>query len=387
MHSVKKILSPVLYPTSKAMDKTWFIKYKSPDYRTGSLVSKKYKGALNLEPDFKKRLAMANEYLAIMENGELPPNVKGIRYIPATGYKESFASIIVVCEEWLHGRRHEIEYKTVKDYRCKVKRLTSWLSDNDMPGVGVGAITRDIAKRFLLHLKDEGLSNKTYNDYKILFGSIWADLIADEKLTKNPWRAIDCLPDEVEHFASFPADVRDKIRLHLPSYDLQLWIYVLCIYYCGMRPKEARFLKIEHLLFDTQCFNIPKEIAKGTRRKKKGRIVNVHDELFRLLLLHGYDKYASDFYVFGRNGKPGECITPDNYFRVKWNAFRLTYKIPERYKLYSGKHTSGKLISKKFGAYVAKEHFGHSTIQSTEHYIDNLDKKELSILQSGIPSF
>ncbi len=75
--SEKKKFAPRIYPTSRNIDKTWFIKYKELDYITGVPKSHKYYGALNLTCGLEEREVLAKRYVEMIECGEKLPSFQG----------------------------------------------------------------------------------------------------------------------------------------------------------------------------------------------------------------------------------------------------------------------------------------------------------------------
>ena len=381
----KKFLFPRLYPINRDMNKMWFIKYSTEDFTTGKFKSKKYYGCLNLITDKEQRIKQAEKYLQAMHRGDALPNLQGMKRLMAPEQINNFANILQCCTKYLQQRQHEIDKRTYSQYKSRINFFGAWLAKNNKAHLAIGAVTKDTVREFLNHLKGEKhYSNKTYNDYKALFGSIWQEFIDDGKITANPWRKIATLPDATKHFESYPPHIRQLIAATLPQYDAQLWLFMQTIYYCAIRPHcELRLLQVKHLVHTKQRFYVPKELSKTNT----DRIVNIYDGLFKQYTAKGYHLAPPEYYLFTADGRPGAQPVRINYFIDRWNAYKQAHNIPDIYKLYGSKHTGGKNLSLQYNQYVTQEHMGHRSEQSTRHYIADIDKNELSFLQVSYPEF
>lgn len=80
--------------------------------------------------------------------------------------------------------------------------------------------------------------------------------------------------------------------------------------------------------------------------------------------------YQSNFYVFGNLGIPGPVAVGKNTLRVRFNKFRDALNLPDYYKFYSFKHTGGrKLAASGASIFDIKDHFRHSSIETTQRYL------------------
>lgn len=117
------------------------------------------------------------------------------------------------------------------------------------------------------------------------------------------------------------------------------------------------------------------------------RTVNMYHGLLKQFMEENYNMCNPEHYIFSHGGVPGEKLVSKNIFGMRWNDYRKHFNIDASYKLYGSKHTGGKRVTKKTNAYITMEHFGHSSLQQTQHYINDLDKNELKFLQTEFPQF
>lgn len=382
----KKFLSPKIYPLSRSKDALWFIKYHELDYTTGKPRYYKYYGDLNLIPDLEERAQQANRYVEMIQRGENLVSKQGQKRISPSKHPEVVTNVVQCCYNHIKLIELDVLPKTISQYESRVRVFSGWLSKKGWQNLAIGGISYEMAVKFRSYLHDEcKYSHKTCNDFKILLGSIWSNYVDEGKIKTNPWKKLKSLSDETQHLESYPDSLRKLINEEMQSEDIQLWIFMLCVYYCAFRPNgELRNMKVSDLDIYGGKFTVRKEIAKG---RKKGRYIVIPEQLLDILKSEGYNKYPGDYYLFGKDGKPGKELVCINYFTNRWRNFRVKHAIPSKYKLYGAKHTAGKELSLKFNEYYTKQHFGHSEMKSTNHYTSDLSPDKLKHLKNGYPSF
>jgi len=387
----KKFLFPELYPIDRSIEREWFIQYKIEDFNTGNYLKRKYTGLLNMLPTVAEREKLAAQYIALMKAGKPLPKCTGKKKRSVDlgrvviSPQSNFADCIALCHRYLKFKSKFIDKKTFEQYTGQINQFDAWLTMNRIENRAIGAITRYTCEDYLLYLSDTlKLANSTWNNHKGLLGTIWQQHVDDGNIKGNPWRRIECLPENKRHFESYPPELRQLIREKLPQFDRQLWLFVQCIYYCAIRPHcELRLLKRSDLIFDKGLFVVPQALSYTGAK----RAVNIYTELLQQFVAAGWMDAPGDNYLFTLNGQPGNKPAGINYFKNRWNAFKKAHGIPAIYKLYGSKHTGGKAVTVKFNSYVTKEHMRHKSIQSTEHYIDDLAVNELAFLQRDFPVF
>jgi integrase len=87
------------------------------------------------------------------------------------------------------------------------------------------------------------------------------------------------------------------------------------------------------------------------------------------LRLHNYPR---SYFVFGKNGVPGEQHLGKNMLRYRFAKIRKNMCMPDMYKLYSWKHT-GNIRADEAGIprREIQHQNGHTSIQTTENYMKN----------------
>lgn len=388
MATEKKFFAPVLYPKDQNLKATWFIKYKVEDYINGGFKSQKYTGLLNRLNTVPERLALAAQYIQMMEAGDPLPDCQGLRELPADLMRpnNTNTNVIACCERYLKqcegkvitGRMAKATYQ---HYKSKLGFFFRWLHKTNRERRAIGGIDKYDAEDFLLYLAVERkLCPYTINHYKSLLAKIWKDY--RQRINNfNPWLDIKNEKHTVAHLKSHPIGLQNFILETLPAFDHTLWLFFQCIYYCAIRPhQELRRLKVKHLDLNKGVFIVPQEIAKN----KKERQVIIYEKLEAQFIAAGYTNANPEHYLFSHNG-PGEKMVGKNYFQRKWKAYIEHFEISAQYKLYGAKHTGGKKLTKKTNAYITQQHFDHSSLQVTQAYTDKIDKSELRYLRKEFP--
>lgn len=382
--SVKKFLSPVLYPESRELARPWFIKYKTQDWVNGGFRYEKYVGLLNRVATVEERVALAEKYMEMMKSGEPLPNYQGLRSAPAVIEARQETSMVYCCNRFLNVAKAEgKDNATIIQYRSKFNKFFKWLQETGRERMAIGGLSYEEAEDFLLWLRtSENICNASINYYKSLLSQVWNGY--RRHIVENPWKEIRARKTVVTHLKSYPPELESLIARTLPGYDKQLWLFLQCIYYCAIRPhQELRLLKLKHFDFENSVITVPAEIAKTD----KLRVVNVYRKLTDQFIAAGYNQHDADEFIFSHHGCPGTKRVGKNYFGIKWNEYRKAFGIDSSYKLYGSKHTGGKKLTKAKNAQWTQEHFGHTDPSSTQSYIQDWGHKELQSLQTDYPEF
>jgi integrase len=128
---------------------------------------------------------------------------------------------------------------------------------------------------------------------------------------------------------------------------------------------------------------VSQENAK-TNKSRKITVPNVfYDYLINAWHLDIYDK---SLYVFGTHGIPGDTVIGKNNLRNRFNKIRDRLGLPLYYKFYSMKHTGAITLAEKGVSIVdIRDHLGHESTASTEHYLKRHRFNESKIIRNEFP--
>lgn len=129
--------------------------------------------------------------------------------------------------------------------------------------------SRAYAKKCLDWIVEERKwSNKAYNKNLGFIRSVFSEIIESEQAEINPFREIKNLKTEFSTANLPPTDQEMKLICdELKSKNYGFYIFYMLIYYCGIRPDEARQLKVSDLNFIKNIINLPGKITKNGKSR------------------------------------------------------------------------------------------------------------------------
>lgn len=289
----------------------------------------------------------------------------------------------------------KVSKATHKGYRLCIKYILSVagsLSEKD-----VQSIERKHIKQLLSEcVKKYNWSNTSYNKYHGYLCSIMGRLVEWEIIKFNPAEKIKSLPvTETQKFIPYTEAEKNAIREYLYLHHYRLYVYLLCIYYCGLRPKEILSLKIKHIDLINQVICVYPDIELENSKTKKIRTVPINNNLLLFLKELKLDQYAREMYVFGSpyekgegnrgsaKGKITDAFHPD-YFKPSYTLIKrdtvtkfwkkiIIDKLGINKHLYAAKHTGANHnILAGISIEALQSMYGHSSKMMTMKYITGI---------------
>lgn len=361
----------------------WYVYFSVIDHLTGKMKPiKVYKGFKECTSVAQKRAwgkNLAQELTEKLRAGWSPLDDKEkIIYSDQTEYqllaakfktaRSSSKNTRFYVSEYLASRKTGLKPKTYSTYQSKMRIFVNWLDNNRYGDFDLTAIdTRIIHKFFEFLIKESRLDKLTIEKYEQILRDYFNFLIKKEKLRDNPVKDIS-KPPKLKDMAARPIHDRDmKLLLtHIQDSNPQLYLACMFQYYLAIRPgQEMRLLKVK----DVDVYN-HKVVVVDESAKTRRRVIDMPLELAELCIKFQIDHYNRDFYVFSKNGIPGSLPLGHNTLRNRFNKFRDELNLPEIYKFYSMKHTGGgKLLEAGLTLEEIRDHFGHKSIETTDHYL------------------
>lgn len=278
-------------------------------------------------------------------------------------------------EKYLSQKKNVLELETYKTYKSKFKVLSDWLDNNNKSNIHVTKITVELISHFFDYMKNERkVSNKTAHEYKELFKSTCKHFVKVGLIKSNPFELLPTVKFKKD--TKKPQIMSDIILHTIKNYflehDKQMWTVCLFIFYCFIRPKELRFLKIGDIDFAEGYVTVRGEIAKND----KTQTVIIPDNLLEHLIKENYHLKNKTDFVF-TNGVYTHKAVGRSYFSNQYRAMRKVTGIDFDIKFYSLKHTGGVKL-KKSGADLIemKKQFRHYSIEQTYQYICSLENED-----------
>jgi integrase len=406
MRRKKILILPKLRDHNGDASKKWYVEFSQRDSATGKMLRKRYEeingvsiNTLNVEERYEVAKGFIESLNKKLQNGwNVFEDVSEVVYEDqlqysnsARIYKEKLFSdktysyfISIYIKDNVEGLSEE----TVATYKSRYRVFGLWLKSQSLENNDITTIDNSVIIRFFTYLKqDMNLSVRTYRSYTQLLGAFFDYLDKKGEIVKNP---IYNIPEN-RNYKDMGAerihkDNLDKLMKVLDKEDPQLALACRFEYYCGLRPGyEVRLMKVGDIDFRRGYgkVRITLENAKMSRRRE----VTIPDVFLDYLLdVWKLDKYSSDYYVIGKYNQPGEKHLGKNNLRYRFNAFRDRLKLPYDNKFYSFKHTGAITLAEQGETTInIRDHLGHTSIATTEHYLKRHGFNDSEIIRKNFP--
>ncbi len=380
----KKLFTPPhLYDAGGSLARQWFVEFGVRNPLSGTMERKRYgKGFAELKTK-KARYEYADtlikQFTAKLKNGWTPSDDDKIVYSDELAYHETARiygrkrkankNIRYYASDFLKQVKGTRAKKSHETYQSHIRKFTGWLEKTKQIDNDITAIDKTVIKKFFSYLIiDLKLARKTIKNYRITLGRLFHYLIERDLLIEYPMPKIDLPEPGIDHSAA-PILDNDilKILPILREEDPQLYLGALLQYFCFIRPgDELLKLKVGHINFQSRTVKIPPNISKN----REGRVVDIPEQLYNLLIEYGIQNYGKDIFVIGPYARPGIRSIGHNTLRVRFNKIRDKLGLSHTYKWYSFNHTgAGKLLESGATFIELMHQLGHSDIQSTIRYV------------------
>lgn len=280
-------------------------------------------------------------------------------------------------------QKSNLRPRSVQGITGAMKKFSNFLKSQKILNYPISEFTNGMAFNYLDYLNDEGLANRSINNYIIYARSFFNHVIDrnPKELQDNPFAKVKTLPVGVgKNLAFVPEQIERLMEIHssYPDIDfLAKWIY-----YTLMRTEESSNIKVKHIgmRFPGQIY-----LSGGESKNHHERNVIIPPPLMRLIEERGILQMSPEYYVFswygniGGHGLKGEIKPGPKKFESKrmgekyrrWVLDKL--EMPKDYTLYSWKHT-GVVTAKLNGVSDADimQQTGHRNYQSYSKYLKSL---------------
>jgi len=377
----KKIATvPVLKTPKKGK---WYVYLQVRNPFTGRMEVKKFTKGFSKCKNTKERLKWGNdlcdELITKLKEGWTPyEDYDQAIYEDQVDYqlitnrfrraKSTVKNTRYYISEFLLDKRPKVVAKTYSCYRSKLRIFNEYLDFKKYNEFNITEISNKIVKEFFMFLIDERkLDRVTIDKYNQIIHSFFEYLKEEKRIFINPVFNIT-KPPKTKDCAARPISDYDlkELLIIMEEDDPQLYLACMFQYYLALRPgQELRLIKVQ----DIDIFNyrvvVTEENAKTSRRT-----IDMPKELAELCQRYNIHHFNGEYYVFGRNKMPGREPLGQNTLRNRFNTFRDRLGLPKVYKFYSMKHTGGgKLLESGRTLEELRNHFGHTSIESTDHYV------------------
>ncbi|KAF0198423.1 MAG: integrase [Bacteroidetes bacterium] len=377
----------------------WYVYFSVKNPLTDKMVPRKvYEGFKQCETTAQKRVwgkKLVAELIKKLKAGWNPlDDSEKFIYKDETDYellsrkfnatKKTVKNTRFYISEYLQSRKNGLKPKTYSTYQSKLRIYIQWLEHAKFGEYDLTEIDNKIILRYFDFLIIESkLDRVTILRYEQILKDYYNYLVKKGKINVNP--VFDVVrPPKSKDMAARPINDRDLKLLLSIIQDRNPQLYLACMfqYYLAIRPgQELRFLKVKDI--DVHSYKV---VVDDVNSKINRRTVDMPVDLAELCIKYQINLFKPDFYVFGRNGVPGIEPLGQNTLRERFNKFRDELKLPKIYKFYSMKHTGGgKLLEAGLTLEEVKNHFGHKSIETTDHYVKRHFGNRNSRIIHGFP--
>jgi len=266
---------------------------------------------------------------------------------------------------FLDDNRPRWRPRTREQYSSVLNVLLEWLAGREL--------TQDLLEAFLHQL----LVNRhptTYNKYLAILPRLFRgaglhyDFSRIEKAKANSTPA--------RYFQRHQAKI---LLRRIDEADAELGLFVRFLYFCFIRPKELRFLRVGDVLLEEGEIRVPGSASKNT----KTQFVAIPDAF--LPYLGGlYGRSPGDF-IFPSRQDRSKPISKNNMYR---RHLRILDELNfgEGYTLYSWKHT-GAVMAAKAGISIKElqMQLRHHSLDETDRYLRQMGVKDMGKLKERFP--
>ena len=359
-----------LYSYDNDPAKTWLLEF----YQWNVVTQKKERrffSKFNQIKNPKQRLAEAQKWERFinhqLENGAVyNPSMKNA---PAPAkreptFKEDLAAYLAYQKPVLA----ETSYKSYRAFVDKWNAFSKASGNEDLINMN---LTPAICNDFVTYLTTLAIVNTTRNNTitRLKTACNYYTEPGRERFAVSPARHIKDFSASTETHEPFTDIQAEKIIKEISErQDWQLLLFIYFVHYTFGRPgKEVRLLKVKDLRERSVVF---KAKYSKTNLTKTPTIPKVLEQLLLTLAIRDSDP---DFYIFGKEGKPGPEPLHVNYFYNRHCKILTACKIKGKHTLYSWKHTGTiKLFRSDVNLKSIQLQNGHSNLRTTEIYLRSL---------------
>jgi len=378
----KKMIATVPKLNNKGGDlsKKWFVYYRIWNERTQKYQGiRVYKGFAELKTKHAKtRFAnkLIEELTFKLRNGYSPISEKEAQVIYsdeieyaniAQKYgrrKKSNKTVNYWANRYFASIADNISKSSYTTYQSKLRVFNEWLKQKNLYKVDISAISPQIAQEFFEYLSNTRKIGNSKALYKEQMLRLFNYVIKHKAIRLNPFIDIEIKNKPAQPPRYFQAKSLEMMRTYMVKNDKQLWLAARFVFYCYIRPKELRLLKIGDILINEGILRISAEISKT----KKERNPVIPEKFRQELIDEGLSNYPDNYFVISVKKTPYTKGVSKNYLWYHFDKVRTALGIQREHKFYGFKHT-GMIMVKQAGGDSK-----HIQMQAGHHSLDMVDK-------------
>lgn len=365
----------VVYDGGGDLKKQWFVYYSYRNPETGKMQRFKHFGNINQGTTKAERYDLANLAKTgineLLADGESP--FKKSEMI-GDGDK-NIISCIDNFLKFIEGGK--LRKNTKRKYKIELTVFKEWLKTSGLFTLKIGEIKKQYIFEFVEYVKKRNIkSGKTVNHYLNDIRRFFNHYIDnyDDYLERNPASKITRDPVEERGNIAFTQEEFEAIRSYILVTDPYLWFVCQVIYYTGLRNEaEALEVKIGDFDLSNNLLFVEAWVAKNKIRQS----ITIYPEFMELLNTLNLSSYPPEWYLFGRNDKPGPVRVGVDNFARRFRPVKKHFGLGAEYGLYCFKSTRAcHLFDDGAPIRDIQMLFRHSDLYVTMKYLKSLGRVE-----------
>lgn len=274
--------------------------------------------------------------------------------------------------------------RTIHTYTSYINIIKEFLKISANPPKFVSDFNKEFVVEFLdWLLMNREVGPRTRNNYRNWLNIFSEYLIERKYINENPTIGTGKLKEQSKFRKPLSQSMLQTLTNYLTKNDKDFLLAVMLEYYCFIRPKELRLIKIQDISVKNQSILIAGNISKNGRTAT----VALNDTIIKMMLETGCLTSPSSYYLFGNDFKPSETKCTINAINIKWDKVRKALGFGTEYQFYSLKDSGIRDLANQAGIVTAKRQARHTDISTTNKYLEGEDMplpEELKHFKGGI---
>ena len=363
-------------PPRRHEGKHSYIWFSQIDPATGRLKRKKY--MLDRYQKGRERDIIAGRIIANIYNNVLhgwnvwAPAVTSRSDTPLSEVLERYRAYIINI-----NKKNVLKQKTLYDYMSRLKIFEEYLGEQINPVRMCYQLDLAFWTDFLDYLLvDRDLSARTRNNYRTWASTLCSWMMEKRYLNDNPIQHIHQLPEHGKFRQPLEHEDLKKLSAWLNENNKPFLLAVMMEYFTAIRPTELSFIRLKDISIKEGSVFISSQISKNRRDGK----IKLPNKAIRLMIALKVFNNPNNYYLFGKGFTPSADRQDSRYFNIEFNKVRDILKFPKTYMFYSLKDSGLRDISNAVGVEVAQKQARHSSIQTTNLYLQGKGMKVYDVL-------
>lgn len=355
-----------IYPKSLQMEVQWFITYWTSEEKP-----RKLKALVSNLSTYEARLADANALIEKIKKNNFKPILSRKDVVSRVDY-------IAKALDLLENRRGSLPVKTYSQFKSHLKTLNTWANEQ-----GLRSLTTADADRFLDYLMQSGKKPKTVNNYRITFNALLGHLAKRKVIRANPFQDTEKKKGESESPEWYKRHEAQRLKKYMMDEKPFLWSAARWLFYCLLRPKSLRNLRISDIDFDRWQFKLRADNTKNRKTYWVAIPEGLRREIEPLCLYQNPPNY----FVVGHDGKPSAEAVGKNYWNRHHNEVleKCGFDVG-RYTFYGWKHTGfAQAYLNGVGILELMKQAGHHSPDESYKYMRRLGLEDFTALREKYP--